>query len=50
MQTDPTVFLVDDDAAALDSLRWLLETAGLDVETYNSAVEYLDAHWTFACR
>ena len=44
MQTDPTVFLVDDDAAALDSLRWLLETAGLDVETYNSAVEYLDAH------
>ncbi|MBC8873069.1 MAG: response regulator transcription factor [Planctomycetes bacterium] len=44
MQTDPTVFLVDDDAAALDSLKWLLETAGLDVETYNSAVEYLDAH------
>jgi FixJ family two-component response regulator len=44
VQTSPTVFLVDDDQAALDSTRWLLECAGHDVETYASAVEYLDAH------
>ncbi len=44
MQTDATVFLVDDDAAARHSLSWLLESAGYDVEVYRSALEYLDAH------
>ncbi|MBC8869071.1 MAG: response regulator transcription factor [Planctomycetes bacterium] len=44
MQNEATIFLVDDDTAALDSLSWLLESAGFDVETYNSAVEYLNAH------
>ena len=36
------VFLVDDDAAALKSLCWLLESAQLRVEDYSSAVEFLD--------
>jgi FixJ family two-component response regulator len=44
VQAAPTVFLVDDDQAALASTRWLLESAGYDVETYTSAAEYLDAH------
>ena len=44
MQNETTIFLVDDDTAALDSLSWLLESAGFDVETYNSAVEYLNSH------
>ncbi len=43
MQT-ATVFLIDDDQAALDSTRWLLEAGGYNVETYGSAAEYLDAH------
>lgn len=37
----PTVFLVDDDAAALKSLRWLLESVDLHVEAYRSAQELL---------
>jgi two-component system, LuxR family, response regulator FixJ len=38
----PKVFLVDDDAAALKSLRWLLESAQLRVENYSSAEEFLE--------
>jgi two-component system, LuxR family, response regulator FixJ len=38
------VFLVDDDAAALKSLRWLLESAELQVEDYCSAEEFLASY------
>ncbi|MGF1546027.1 MAG: response regulator transcription factor [Thiotrichales bacterium] len=38
---EPTVFLVDDDAAIRDSLRWLLESVNLRVETYESAEKFL---------
>jgi two-component system, LuxR family, response regulator FixJ len=41
MNTDTTVFIVDDDRNAADSLRWLLESAGLSVEVYYSAREFL---------
>lgn len=44
MQSESTVFLVDDDPAALDSLAWLVKSAGLNVEAYSSAVDYLEAH------
>jgi len=44
MRTGTTVFLVDDDPAALDSLRWLMETRGFSVEAYCSASDYLDAY------
>lgn len=37
----PTVFLVDDDAAALKSLCWLLESANLRVEPYQSPQKLL---------
>lgn len=42
--SEPTVFVVDDDADLCDSLRWLLESDGLRVETYTSAQSFLDAY------
>ena len=41
---DPTVFVVDDDRAVRESLRWLVESVGLEVETYDSARSFLDAY------
>jgi two-component system response regulator FixJ len=35
------VAIIDDDAAVLDSLRFLLEVSGHRVATYRSAAEYL---------
>lgn len=43
MHANPTVFVVDDDAAIRDSLRWLIESVHLPVKTYASAAEFLDA-------
>jgi two-component system response regulator FixJ len=40
-EEDPTIFVVDDDHAVRDSLRWLLESLQLKVETYASATEFL---------
>ena len=40
-QDDSTVFVVDDDPAMRESLSWLLQSAGLSVETYESAEHYL---------
>ena len=44
MSTDATVFLVDDDPAALDSLQFLLKSNGFAVETFSSAREFLKSH------
>jgi two-component system response regulator FixJ len=44
MRTEPTVFVVDDDRDLCDSLRWLIESDGLRVETYASAQDFLDAY------
>lgn len=41
---DPTIFLVDDDAAVLNGARRLLTSAGLNVETFESADAFLDRH------
>jgi FixJ family two-component response regulator len=41
MPPEPTVFVVDDDRAMRDSLRWLLESVGLSVRTYATAAEFL---------
>lgn len=38
-----TVFIIDDDAAVRDSLSLLCETAGLKVESYDSAESFLAA-------
>src|SRR5687768_7934057 len=40
--TPPTIFLVDDDPGALDSLRFLVESDGLRVESFGSAREFLE--------
>jgi two-component system, LuxR family, response regulator FixJ len=40
----PTVFVVDDDPAVRHSLRWLMESVGLPIETYASGQDFLDAY------
>src|SRR5258707_3911530 len=43
MTAAPTVFIVDDDAAVRKSLRWLIESVSLQVETFGTAQEFLEA-------
>jgi len=40
-QKDPIIFVIDDDASICDSLRDLLGSAGLNVQTFASAQEFL---------
>lgn len=42
MPSNPLVHVIDDDDAARDSLAFLLETSGFPVQTYESAVTFLD--------
>jgi FixJ family two-component response regulator len=42
MSDNHYVFIVDDDAAVLDSLRMLLETAGYPVATFHGATDFLE--------
>ncbi len=42
MPSDPIVHVIDEDDAARDSLAFLLETSGFPVQTYVSAVAFLD--------
>lgn len=44
MTNETPIFVVDDDAAVRESLKALLETEGLSVETYGSGQEFLDAY------
>jgi FixJ family two-component response regulator len=39
-----TVYVVDDDEAVRDSLRWLLESTGYRVATYTSAERFLSSY------
>ena len=39
------VFIVDDDEALRDSLRWLIESVGLRVETHASADSFLQSYY-----
>jgi FixJ family two-component response regulator len=41
---DSTVFVVDDDPDIRTSFRWLIESVGLRVETYESADAFLEAY------
>lgn len=41
MNYEPTVFIVDDDPAVRDSLRWLLESMRLKVATFGSAEDFI---------
>ncbi len=40
---DQTVFIVDDDRGMRKSLSWLVESVGLNVETFESARQFLDS-------
>lgn len=42
MQTSPLVFVVDDDPSVCESLETLIRDAGWQVETFNSATEFLN--------
>lgn len=44
MTASSTVFVVDDDKAVRDSLALLVDSAGLQVETFASAQNFLDAY------
>lgn len=40
----PLVFVVDDDSAMRNSLRWLIESIGLEVRTFSSAIQFLKTY------
>ena len=44
MRNKPTVFVVDDDQEVRESIRWLIESVDLAVETFGSGQEFLDAY------
>lgn len=43
-EAPPLIYVVDDDDAFRDSLRWLLESAGYRVVEFSSAERFLSAH------
>lgn len=45
MNAEPTVFVVDDDQAMRNSLKWLIESIGMQVRTYSSADEFLSSYY-----
>ena len=44
MSSEPTVFVVDDDSEVRETLKWLVESVGLKIETFASAQEFLNAY------
>ena len=44
MSDEPTVYVVDDDEAAADSVAALTASVGMKAETFNSAEEFLAEH------
>ena len=44
MESEPTVFVVDDDNDVRDSLRWLIESAGFHVETHATPQAFLESY------
>ena len=43
-ESEPTVFIVDDDKGVLDALQFLLRSIGIKARTYESGQEFLDAY------
>ena len=43
-KSEPIVFIVDDDKAVQQSLSMLVETVGLNAQTYSRAEDFLDAY------
>ena len=50
-RNDPTVWVVDDDEAMRSSLKWLIESVGMRVESFSSADAFLEGHYPgrFGC-
>jgi two-component system response regulator FixJ len=46
---NPTVFIIDDDLETLKSLRWLIESVGLNVECFVSPVTFLENYNDSQC-
>jgi FixJ family two-component response regulator len=44
IEGNQTVFVVDDDEAVRDSLRWLIASVDLAVETFSSATDFLESY------
>jgi two-component system response regulator FixJ len=44
MTLDPTVFIIDDDEAVRDGLKWLVESVDLKAASFNSAQEFLETY------
>lgn len=42
-ELEQTVFVIDDDADVRDSLKWLLESVGLRVQTFENALAFFDS-------
>jgi FixJ family two-component response regulator len=45
MSSRPTVFVVDDDQAMRNSLKWLIESVSMQVETYESANAFIQSYY-----
>ncbi|MCP4283494.1 MAG: response regulator transcription factor [Gammaproteobacteria bacterium] len=45
MSKKPNVFVVDDDQAMRNSLKWLIESVGMMVETYSTADEFIQNYY-----
>jgi RNA polymerase sigma factor (sigma-70 family) len=45
MNSETTVFVVDDDQPMRNSLKWLIESIGMKVKTYDSADEFLNSYY-----
>jgi FixJ family two-component response regulator len=45
MSNRPTVFVVDDDQAMRNSLKWLIESVSMEVETFESADAFINSYY-----
>ncbi|MCG7949363.1 MAG: response regulator, partial [Candidatus Thiodiazotropha taylori] len=45
MSNRPTVFVVDDDQAMRNSLKWLIESVSMQVETFESANAFIQSYY-----
>ncbi|MCB1760557.1 MAG: response regulator transcription factor [Gammaproteobacteria bacterium] len=45
MSSKPNVFVVDDDQAMRNSLKWLIESVGMGVETFSTADEFIRSYY-----
>ncbi|MEW8507825.1 MAG: response regulator transcription factor [Candidatus Thiodiazotropha sp.] len=45
MTNPPTVFVVDDDQAMRNSLKWLIESVSMQVETFDSADAFINSYY-----